>query len=157
MPGSGGRSLCRPVDASPSRQRRPASRTDAGFSLAEVIIALLVTVTGLLSLAQLLAVTAKAEGVARNGALAARMGQDKLDDLMKANFDTSPSLQLTPVGTDTLAANVPNYFDQPAPAVTRRWIVRQGPAGTRILTVRVLVVSGASPRTVDLTTLVRRW
>ncbi len=157
MPGKAEPSPLRPADALPSRQPRPALRSEAGFSLAEVLIAMIVAVTGLLSLGQLLVVTTRAESGARNGALAARMGQDKLDDLMKQNFDTSPSLQITPVGTNSLAANAANYFDTPATGVTRRWSVQQGPADTRLLTVRVLVASGIAARTVDLTTLVRRW
>jgi Tfp pilus assembly protein PilV len=134
-------------------------RSESGFSLAEVLIALVVSMTGLLSLAQLLTVTTGAEAKARNGTQAARMAQDKLDDLMKRSFDADPSLQITPIGTDSLAANVANYFDTPTTTVTRRWIVSAGPAGTatRVVTVRVRITSGLAPRTVDLTTLVRRW
>lgn len=132
-------------------------RNESGFSLAEVMIALLMAVVGLLGLAQLLAVATRAESMARNGALAARMGQDKLDDLMKRSFDTDPSLQITPLATDSLGIDVANYSDSPVPNVRRRWIVRQGPANTRVLTVRVSIASGIAPRTVDLSTLVRRW
>lgn len=133
-------------------------RCESGFSLAEVLIALLVTVTGMLALAQLLTVTARAEGMARNGALASRMGQDKLDDLMKKSF-TDPSLRIPPAGTGgSLTANDANYFDQPSGVITRRWLVTQGPsAGTRLVTVRVITISGMAARTVDLTTLVRQW
>jgi Tfp pilus assembly protein PilV len=130
---------------------------ESGFSLAEVLIALIVSITGLLSLAQLLAVSLSSETMARNGTLVTRMCQDKLDDLMKRSFDTDAQLQLTPVGTDSLASNVTNYFDNPTGTITRRWIVIQGPAGTRLITVRTTVTSGIAPRTVSLTTLVRRW
>jgi len=132
-------------------------RNESGFSLAEVIVALMVAVVGLLALAQLLVVATRAESMARNGALAARLGQDKLDDLMKRNFDTDATMQLTPIATDSLAADVANYFDAPAPNVRRRWVVRQGPSDTRVITMRVMVASGNAARTVDLTTLVRRW
>ena len=136
-------------------------RTDAGFSIIEVCFAALIMVVGLVSVAQLLAVTTWAESMARNGALATRMGQGKLDELMKANFDTNPQVQVTPGGVDTLAANVANYFDvDPAapPRWTRRWRVQAGPAATRILTVRTIVQGNSRfRRVVELTTLVRRW
>lgn len=147
-----------PAAASPNSKRQAPRRHDAGFSLAETLVAMAVMVTGLLGIAQLMVVTIKAESMARNGALASRMGQGKLDGLMKANFDTTPQIQITNPLVDSLAADVPNYFDVPEAGIIRRWRVRQGPAGTRLVTVRVLIMRGIpTQRTVDLTTLVRRW
>lgn len=147
-----------PAAASPNSKRQAPRRHDAGFSLAETLVAMAVMVTGLLGIAQLMVVTIKAESMARNGALASRMGQGKLDGLMKANFDTTPQIQITNPLVDSLAADVPNYFDVPEAGIIRRWRVRQGPAGTRLVTVRVLITRGTpGRRTVDLTTLVRRW
>ena len=153
-------SLFRPtVASSSSKSGGPAS--ERGMSLVEVTIAALVLVVGLVSVAQLLAVTAFAEGMARNGALATRLGQGKLDDLMKANLDTNPQVQVTPGGVDSLAANVANYFDVDTavpPRWTRRWRVQAGPAATRVVTVRTIVGQASRfRRTVDLTTLIRRW
>jgi hypothetical protein len=147
-----------PAAASSNSKRQAPRRHDAGFSLAETLVAMVVMVTGLLGIAQLMVVTIKAESMARNGALASRMGQGKLDGLMKANFDTTPQIQITNPLVDSLAADVPNYFDVPEAGIIRRWRVRQGPAGTRLVTVRVLTMRGIpARRTVDLTTLVRRW
>lgn len=146
----------RPAAASPSSKRRGGS--EGGFSLIEVVFAASILVVGLLSLAQLLAVTIRAETMARNGAEATRVAQGKLDELMKANFDTNPAVQITPVGTDSLASNVANYFDTPTPRTIRRWQVSAGPATTRILTVRVLVANGTTTfRVLDLSTLLQRW
>ena len=147
-----------PAAASPNSKRQAPRRHDAGFSLAETLVAMLVMVTGLLGIAQLMVVTIKAESMARNGALASRLGQGKLDDLMKANFDTSLQIRIPVPPVDSLVADVPNKFDVPAAGITRRWLVSQGPAGTRLVTVRVLIMRGIpTQRTVDLTTLVRRW
>jgi type II secretory pathway pseudopilin PulG len=146
----------RPAAESPSSRSRGGS--EGGFTLIEVIFAALILVVGLLSVAQLLAVTIRAEALARNGAEATRLAQGELDSLMKASFDTNPNVQITPVGTDSLAANVANYFDTPTPRTIRRWRVDAGPAGTRVLTVRVLIANGSTTmRIVDLTTLLRRW
>ena len=167
MAGRFATSSSRPTAASSSSRRgaTPSSgrRSERGFSLVEVLFSTLILVVGLLSVAQLLAVSIKAESMARNGALGTRWAQGKLDDLMKANFDTNPQVQVTPGGVDSLAADVPNYNDVPPvgpmqPRIIRRWRVVAGPAGTRILAVRVLVGNGSTTaRAVDLTTLVRRW
>jgi len=147
-----------PAAGSLNSKRQAPRRHDAGFSLAETLVAMLVMVTGLLGIAQLMVVTIKAETMARNGALASRMAQGTLDNLMKANFDTAPQIQITNPVVDSLAADVPDYFDVPGAGITRRWRVWQGPAGTRLVTVRVLITRGVpGRRTVDLTTLVRRW
>jgi type IV pilus modification protein PilV len=143
--------------AASSSSRRPGAH-DEGFSLVEVLVAMLIMTMGLLAVAQMLAVALNAETQARNGTTAARLAQDKLDQLMKADFDTSPQIQVTPTGVDTLNANVLNYYDAPDTGITRRWLVQAGPATTRLLTVRVLVTRGiATRRIVNLTTLVRRW
>jgi len=148
----------RRAGVSSSSAQTPGRGCDAGFSLVEVTIAAFVLVVGLLALAQLLTITISAESIARNTALATRLGQGKLDELMKADFTSNPQIQVTAGGVNTLAANVANYFDNPAPLITRRWLVQAGPASTRILTVRVIVGDGTTTRrAVDLTTLVRRW
>lgn len=145
------------VCSTPSRPAR-RRRSEKGFSLVEVIFSTLVLTIGLVSVAQLLAVAIRAETLARNGAQATRWAQGKLDELMKANFDTNLQVQVTPGGVDSLGASIANYNDAPAPRIVRRWRVVAGPAGTRILAVRVIVNNGSTTaRTVDLTTLVRRW
>lgn len=71
------------------------------------------------------------------------------DDLMKRSFDADPQVQLTPIATDFRASDVANYFDTPAPNTRRRWVVRQGPAGTRAVTMRVMIASGNATVTND--------
>ena len=152
------RSLFRPMAGSSSSRPAGGRASERGFSLVEVLISTLVLVVGLLSVAQLLAVTIKAETMARNGAQATRWAQGKLDELMKANFDTNLQIQVTPGGADSLANPVANYNDTPAIGIVRRWRVQAGPGGTRVLAVRVTVNNATtSGRTIDLTTLVRRW
>lgn len=151
-----GISRCSPAAGSSSSGR--GARRDEGFSLIEVCFAAFIIAVILSSVAQLLAVAITAERMARNGTLAARMAQGKLDELMRADFATNPQIQLTPVGVDSLSADVANYFDTPQVSVTRRWRVSQGPANTRIVAVRVLAARGTTTaRAVDLTTLVRPW
>jgi Tfp pilus assembly protein PilV len=146
----------RPVDVSPSSDTR--RRSEGGFTLVEVVFAALILVVGLLSLAQLLGITIRAESMARNGAEATRLAQGQLDSLMKANLDSDPRVQVTPTGTDSLASNVANYFSTPTPRSVVRWRVSAGPAATRVIQVRVFIATGTtSMRIIDLTSLLRRW
>ncbi len=130
-----------------------------GFGLVEVLVSTVILAFGLVSVAQLLAVTTTVHIGAREAARATRDAQAKVDGLMKLNFTRAPEIQLTPLGTDSLNANVANYFDQPAPGLTRRWLVQAGPSDdTRLLTIRVLNSSAANNgRQIDLVTVIRRW
>ncbi len=148
-----------PAVASPSS--KPGVGSDGGFTLVEVIVAAMILVVGLLSLAQLLGVSIRAESLARNGAEATRLAQGQLDALMKANFDSDPRVQITPTSVNTLGSNVANYFATPTPRSVVRWRVSAGPAGAlgpRIIQVRVFIAQGSTTmRMVDLTSLLRRW
>jgi len=140
----------------------PSSRAkggrEGGFTLIEVVVAAGILIVGLLSLAQLLGVSIRAESLARNGAEATRLAQGQLDALMKANFDSDPRVQVTPTGTDSLTADVANYFTNPTPRATLRWRVSAGPAGTRVIQIRVIMPVGTTTmRIIDLTSLLRRW
>ena len=134
-------------------------RTERGFTLIEVLVCTLILTTGLVAIAGLLLVTTQMQISAREVTRSTRLAQSKIDELMKLNFATAAAVQVTPVGTDSLAANVANYFDTPGANVTRRWIVQAGPAtNTRILTVRVVNLGAQQyGRQVDVTTLMRQW
>lgn len=144
-------------------EKRGAGRLDQqgqqGFGLVEVLVSTLILAFGLVSVAQLLAVTTTVHMGAREAARATRDAQAKVDGLMKLNFTRAPEIQLTPLGANSLNTNVANYFDQPSPGLTRRWLVQAGPsADTRLLTMRVLNSSAANNgRQIDLITVIRRW
>lgn len=92
----------------------------------------------LVALAELLAVSVRMHQLGRNSTTAARLAQDKFEELMKMNFATNPAIQVS--ASDTLASNVPDYFDVPASmGYTRRWFVQPGPTTRlRIVTVRLI-------------------
>lgn len=150
----------RPVDASrcskseaPARRRRRISEGD-GFTLVEVLICTLILTTGMLAIAGLLGVTTQMHFGAREAARGTRLAEEKIDELMKLNFATAPSIA---VGGD-LSTNVTNYFEQ-LDGVTIRWAVAAGPVtDTRVLTVRV-ENRGAQQygRQVELSTIIRQW
>ena len=140
------------------RKSAQPSRTlsdDAGFTLVEVLIATLVLVVGLVSVAQLLAVSVVMNSDARSATSATQQAQTKIDELMKASF-TTPAVQIN--AADTLSSNVANYFDTPAAGITRRWQVTAGPSNTRKVTVRVLASRGRLyGNKVEMTTIIRQW
>src|SRR5688572_26605585 len=120
---------------------------------------MLVVTIGLVSMAQLMAVTTIMHSDARQTSMATQLGLAKLDALMKLNLGTAAAVQITPVSPDSLEENVTNYFDQPDTAITRRWKVEAGPTtDTRTVTVRVI-----NPRSrqygseLEFTTIIRQW
>lgn len=129
--------------------------------MVETLIATTVLLIGLLGTAQLLLVSLRMNDLGRNTTDATRLARTKFDELMKLNFTTAASVQITPTSPDALAQNVTNYFDTPVAGVfTRRWRVQAGPtANTRVLTVRVVPTqtSALVTKTVELTTVIRSW
>lgn len=146
-----------------SRRKRPVktkSRSEAGFTLVEVVIAMLIFTIGILSMAQLMAVTLRMQALGRNQTSAVRLAQDKLDQLMSLNFDTSPEVQLT--GEDSLNSDVENYFDTDVEGFTRRWQIDAGPDGNpdlRQITIRVIpdVSDRRTTANYELMSIIRRW
>lgn len=139
--------------------KRPC-RSEAGFTLVEVVIAMLIFTIGILSMAQLMAVSLRMQDLGRNQTSAVRVAQDKLDQLMSLNFDTSAEVQLT--GENSLDSNVANYFDTDIQGFTRRWQIVAGPDGNpdlRQITIRVIpdVVDRRTTATYDLVSIIRRW
>jgi hypothetical protein len=100
-----------------------------------------------------------------------RLAQEKVDELMNQNFNTSPSVSIG----GSLTADVANYFDAPSPLYKRRWVVSAGPADPdvvaaaalvppqavlpRLLTVRIipLVTDNRASTTTEITTVIRCW
>jgi Tfp pilus assembly protein PilV len=144
-----------------SRSRRPAgSRPPAtderGFTLVEATVASLVLTVGLVAVAELLTVSTRMHKVGRDSAQAARLAQDKVEELMKMNFATSPAVQLG----GELTSNVADHFDVPdGSGYTRRWQVVAGPnANPRLRTVTVrLVPDVPMGAPYEVTMVIRSW
>jgi prepilin-type N-terminal cleavage/methylation domain-containing protein len=136
----------------------PRLRDERGFTLVEVLVASIILTVALVALAELMAVSVRMHQLGRNSASAARLAQDKFEELMKMNFGTAPAIQIN--ANDTLGANVANYFDAPAnTGYTRRWRVAAGPGGNaalRVVTIRLVpdVRVGAD---YEVTTVLRSW
>lgn len=152
------------LDKSPSR--RPvvyscssAARDDRGFSLAEVLISMVIMMVGLVAVAQLLAVSVQTHLLGRRTSEAAMLATSKLEDLAKLNHASAAAIQISPTSPDPLTSNVTNYFDT-SNGYTRRWRVTAGPSSdTRQVTVRVSPPANRQPwlKTVEVTSILRQW
>ena len=131
-----------------------------GMGLMEVLIAVGILTVGLLGSAQLLAITTHTHMLARETTDATRLAQAKVEELIKANFRTDPSVQISGVAPDPLEQNVTSYFDRPTQSYTRRWRVAAGPtATTRLVTIRLVPTRTdlRMAKDVEITTLIRQW
>ena len=138
------------------RARR--SSTADGFSLVEVLIAVLVLTAGFAGAAQLLALSIAVQADAQEASASMRLAEAKLNELLKSASD-GVAAEVTPQGVDSLTADIPQYFDRPQAGTTRRWRLQAGPSGaTPILTVRVINARARRyGAVVDLTTIIRPW
>lgn len=123
-----------------------------------MLICTLILTVGLLAIAGLLAVTTQMHFGAREAARATRLAQDKIDELMKLDFDTSAAI----AQGGSLTADQANHFEtnpDGLTGITIRWKVDPGPANDlRILTVRVANSRAQLyGREVDLSTIIRNW
>lgn len=139
-----------------------APSNERGFTIVEVLIAMVILTVALVSIAELMAITIRMQMLGRNQTQAARLAQDKIDELMSQNFTTNASVAIG----GSLTADVANYFDDPSTLYKRRWQVSAGPVdppvaanSLRILTVRIIpVVNDLRTSTpTDITTLIRCW
>jgi prepilin-type N-terminal cleavage/methylation domain-containing protein len=140
------------------------SNNERGFTVVEVLVAIVILTVALVSMAELMAVTLRLQQLGRNQTSAIRLAQDKIDELMSQNWAAAPQMTLG----GSLTADQANHFDVPAnaPDYRRRWTVVDGPvdppvvAGRlRVITVRVMprVTDRRTYTPVDVTSIVRCW
>jgi len=132
-----------------------------GFTLVEVIVAMLVCVVGLIGMAQMLAVTLRMQQLGRNSTSAVRMAQEKIDELSSMSFTAGPQVQCG----GSLATNTANYNDVPlvngqSQPYRRRWLIQAGPDNDpqlRQVTVRIIpeVANRNTASQVELVSVIR--
>ncbi len=128
---------------------------ERGFTLIEVLIAMVILTVALVSMAELMAITLRLQMLGRSETSAVRLAQSKIDQLVNLNFGTNAAVN---VG-GSLTTDVANYFDTAAQGYTRRWQIEAiaGEAKVRTLTVRVVpdVTDRRANAQVDLVTIIR--
>lgn len=139
-----------------------------GFTLVEVLVAIVVMTVALVALAEMMAITLRMQMLGKNETQAARLAQAKLDELVGLSQASWANPQIIVGGS--LTADVANYTDVPVDHngaqinYRRRWQVAAGPndpgsdAGDlRIVTVRIIPTTpdGRTSSTVELTSMLR--
>ncbi len=115
-------------------------RNAAGFTLVELMVALVIFAFGVLAGVALLGAGHKWEGQAELATQMTVAGEMKIEELKAIAGTNLPDTVALVVG-GALGSNVTGYSDTTdldGRTFTRRWRVQAGPAGTRQVTVRVL-------------------
>ena len=127
---------------------------ERGFTLVEVLICTLILTTGMLAIAGLLGVSTQMQIGGREAARSMRLAQEKVDQLMKMDFDTADEVA---VG-GSLTENSESHFEEPLGGITVRWAVADGPVeDTRVVTIRVVNLRAQQYRETEMTTIIREW
>ena len=129
-----------------SEMRRPERRGSAGFTLVELITALVILATGILAANTLVIGVARTQRRATVRAEMTEVGQSKLEKLRAyATMGTADTVQLLVGGS--LTASVANHADTVTGGREREFIVRwQVDGGTydvREVTIRIVPLNGA--------------
>jgi type II secretory pathway pseudopilin PulG len=155
-----------------TNQRGGAVRTGAsregGFTIIEVLFAMVIMVVSLVALAELMAITLRMQMLGRNQTGAVRLAQSKIDELVNLDFTINT---VTNVG-GSLTSDVASYNDTPVASGTtsvvgykRRWQIEAMtgciPASTcnkvRKLSVRIIPTTNdrRTNAQIDLATIIR--
>lgn len=124
------------------RRRRGFNRQRKGFSLVELVISLMMLTFGLLSLASAMASTIVGQRVSASRGELTVAAEAKLEELRGygSTLATDPLRAKLAVG-GSVTADVAGYVDTLNSAgnrqYRRRWVIAQGVAGTRRVTIRV--------------------
>ena len=132
----------------------PTTNNERGFTLVEVLVALVIATVALVSLAELMAITLRMQMLGRNETSAIRLAQSKIDQLVAVTFTTAP----VAVG-GSLTSDITSYNDTPESGYHRRWQISAITGETRIRTLTVKVIPTRVDRRtnaeVQLTTIIR--
>lgn len=119
---------------------RARRRDRRGFSLPELMVAIMILTVGLLGLAASMASMMRYQDLASNRAEMAGLGDSKIEQLRGAGSTKSAdTLQLAIGGslTSSVSLHADTVTTLRGRVYYRRWAVRAGPAGTRVVELRV--------------------
>jgi Tfp pilus assembly protein PilV len=129
----------------------------AGFSLVEVLIAVLILIVCLAGMAHMLAVSISQYAAVREFSSSLELARAKLEELATLAAQSPSTLTAEAADGVSLDADVAGRFDRVTSGVVRRWRVSAGPTpDTIVVTVRVISVrSGQQGAPVELVTILR--
>ncbi len=129
-------------------------RGERGFTLVETLIAMVILTVGLVSMAELMAITLRMQMLGRNETAAIRLVQSKIDELVAVDFANA-----TVAVGGGLDADVADYNDDPEDGFHRRWQIAEIAGETNVRTLTVRIIPERNDRRtnaqVQLTTIIR--
>jgi prepilin-type N-terminal cleavage/methylation domain-containing protein len=142
--------------ASMTTRMRPA---ESGFTLIELMLAIIVLVVGILGLASTMVSMTRYQDLGAAHADMTALGDHKLEQLrVAATYATADTMQLVAGGSLTVptAQHVDTLIERGRTYI-RLWQVQAGPGGTRQVNLRVrpLVDDVRTPAQLDFTTLIQ--
>jgi Tfp pilus assembly protein FimT len=119
---------------------RKRSKPEAGFSMIELMISLVVLLFGVLAVLVLIINGVQLQSHAREISTANNLAKDKLEELHVIQV-VNPQRACG----GNLNANDPDKWDAPQAGFRRRWIIGNGPAGTHNVTISAFVPGSRVP------------
>ena len=139
---------------------QPRGRSEAGFTLIELMIAIVVVVIGVLGMSSVTATSIRQQDLSAARTDMAALADNKFEELRAfagAVQRTADTVQLVPGGSLTVAtANYNDAVTERGRTYTRRWVVTTGVGGTRNVTIRITppVTGPRAPQSKDFHTLI---
>src|SRR5262245_31220596 len=99
------------------------STDERGFTIVEVLIAMVILTIALVSMAELMAITLRMQMMGRNETAAVRLVQSKIDELVAVDFTGAYAADVA-IGGD-LEEDDAGYNDDPETGFHRRWAISQ--------------------------------
>jgi prepilin-type N-terminal cleavage/methylation domain-containing protein len=137
----------------------PVTPKESGFTLVELMLAIIVLVVGLLAMASTMASMTRYQDLSAVHADMTALGDHKIEQLrVAATYQTADIAQLDVGGSLTVptALHVDTLVERGRTFI-RLWQVQVGPGGTRQVTLRVRpqVDDARTPAQLDFTTLIQ--
>jgi Tfp pilus assembly protein PilE len=137
----------------------PPARNEAGFTLVELMLGLIVLVIGLLGMASTMATMIRYQDLSAAHADMTALGDHKIEQLrVAATYMTADTMQLVAGGSVTVptAQHVDTVVERGRTFI-RLWAVAAGPGGSRQVTLRVRpqVDDVRTPSQIDFSTLIQ--
>jgi prepilin-type N-terminal cleavage/methylation domain-containing protein len=147
------------MSAMVKRQRPAAGAPESGFTLIELMLAIIVLTVGILGLASTMASMTRYQDLSAAHADMTALADNRLEQLrVAASYRTADTLQLVEGGSLTIptAPYTATVMERGRNYVLT-WVVVAGPGGTRGVTLRVapLVDDARTPARLDFSTLIQ--
>jgi prepilin-type N-terminal cleavage/methylation domain-containing protein len=140
---------------------QPRRGREGGFTLIELMLAIIVVVVGLLGIASTMATMTRYQDLSAARADMDALADSKLEQLRAASQTRSADTLQLAIGGSLTVATAPwtDVITERGRTYVRLWTVAAGVGGTRDVTLRIQpqVDERRTPRLIDFQTLITKW